>query len=67
MKTYEDIRIYINIYIHTPKNNFDKHKYTLAGQKLCLLSRPTAKPFPPRILLPFVNMILVNFHPGKAF
>ena len=25
--------------------------YTLAGQKLCLLSRPTAKPFPPRILL----------------
>ena len=24
---------------------------TLAGQKLCLLSRPTAKPFPPRILL----------------
>ena len=26
-------------------------KYTLAGQKLCLLSRPTAKAFPPRILL----------------
>ena len=23
----------------------------LAGQKLCLLSRPTAKPFPPRIIL----------------
>ena len=28
-----------------------KIKNTLAGQKLCLLTRPTAKPFPRRILL----------------
>ena len=30
-----------------------------------LLESSYCKPFPPRIL--FVNMILVNFHPGKAF
>ena len=38
---------------------------TLAGQKLWFLSLRTANPFPVESF--FVNMILVNFHPGKAF
>ena len=33
--------------------------------KVMLLESSYCKPFPPRSLL--VNMILVNFHPGKAF
>ena len=37
---------------------------TLAGQKLCLLSSPTAKPFPPRILL---STWFWSFPPLKSF
>ena len=40
--------------------------YIYTGRtKVMLVESSYCKPFPPRILL--VNMILVNFHPGKAF
>ena len=51
----------------TPKICFSPQNKnnTLAGQKLCLLSRPTAKPFPPRILLS--TWFWLNSTPEKLF
>ena len=54
------LELVLSVIISRPMDFFKRFLlYTLAGQKLCFLSRPSANPF--------VNMIVVNFHPGKAF